>query len=211
MVDAPCDYTEEGLKALETKDIIGYLREQRHDFMNHIQVIWGYLQINKSEQAVSYIKEVNRKNESLGRVLKLGNSKAALFFYDLIKKAHIMGFNVDFEVESEDLDGYFTSDSSMKFEVIDEVFHGILKKTECRENHNEIFLDLFAEDDILYIQLSNTSNFDSDIIHCSKGNSSLSDEIIRKACLCNMKIGCGIEGSNILMEISIKRDNNKLP
>ncbi|WP_193353682.1 Spo0B domain-containing protein, partial [Clostridium tetani] len=37
--------------------VIDSLRTQRHDFMNEIQVLYGYMQINKYEEALNYLKK----------------------------------------------------------------------------------------------------------------------------------------------------------
>jgi sensor histidine kinase regulating citrate/malate metabolism len=39
-----------------------YISSQRHDFLNHLQVIMGFLQLNKKDEAIDYIK---RTSESL--------------------------------------------------------------------------------------------------------------------------------------------------
>ncbi|WP_051585794.1 Spo0B domain-containing protein [Caldanaerobius polysaccharolyticus] len=43
---------------LNDRDVIYIYRQQRHDFLNHVQIILGYLQIGKSDRAVDYIHRV---------------------------------------------------------------------------------------------------------------------------------------------------------
>ncbi|HHY36782.1 MAG TPA: hypothetical protein GX518_03740 [Firmicutes bacterium] len=38
------------------------LRQQRHDFLNHLQVIYGLLQLQKTERALEYIDGMLRKS-----------------------------------------------------------------------------------------------------------------------------------------------------
>jgi sensor histidine kinase regulating citrate/malate metabolism len=34
------------------------LRRQHHDYLNHIQVVYAYLQAGKSERAIAYIEKI---------------------------------------------------------------------------------------------------------------------------------------------------------
>lgn len=43
---------------LNDRDVIDIYRQQRHDFLNHVQIILGYLQIGKDDRAVDYIHRV---------------------------------------------------------------------------------------------------------------------------------------------------------
>lgn len=45
------------LERLLLKDQLDYYRLQRHDFLNHWQVIMGYLQLGKADKALSYMRE----------------------------------------------------------------------------------------------------------------------------------------------------------
>jgi sensor histidine kinase regulating citrate/malate metabolism len=59
-MDAHTNYIQDksslsGIGALD-REIVKYIRNQRHDFMNDIQIIWGYLQLDKSEEAKSILQ-----------------------------------------------------------------------------------------------------------------------------------------------------------
>lgn len=38
-----------------TKDVEKALRRQKHDFINHVQVVQAYLQMGKAEKALAYL------------------------------------------------------------------------------------------------------------------------------------------------------------
>jgi hypothetical protein len=87
-MDAHTNYFQDksslsGIGALD-REIVKYIRNQRHDFMNEIQIIWGYLQLEKSEEAKKYIAQLISKLEVHRRVLNLGDSVLSLFLYDHI-------------------------------------------------------------------------------------------------------------------------------
>lgn len=66
------------LKALEDElrradaSSVDVLRHFRHDVLNHVQVISGWLQLGRPERAMDYIAEARRRVEEEGEVLKLG-------------------------------------------------------------------------------------------------------------------------------------------
>lgn len=51
--------------------LLQFLRLQQHDFMNHIQVIHGYLQLNKAHKAIEYIEDIIVQKQNLSAIYKL--------------------------------------------------------------------------------------------------------------------------------------------
>lgn len=49
---------------------LALLREQRHSFMNHLQVIHGWLQLGKADRAIQYIDRAAARMEAEGQVLQ---------------------------------------------------------------------------------------------------------------------------------------------
>ncbi|HVJ50154.1 Spo0B domain-containing protein [Desulfitobacterium sp.] len=47
----------ENLEHILLREQLEYYRLQRHDFLNHGQVIMGYLQLGKAEKALEYLRE----------------------------------------------------------------------------------------------------------------------------------------------------------
>lgn len=46
-------------------EITRLLRVQRHDFINHIQVIHALLQLGKTEKALRYLEDISKNPEML--------------------------------------------------------------------------------------------------------------------------------------------------
>jgi hypothetical protein len=61
----------EGDQCIPIGEIIYLLKTQRHDFVNHLQVLQGYLQLGKTEMAVKYLKDISKEMTEFGRVLQL--------------------------------------------------------------------------------------------------------------------------------------------
>lgn len=51
-------------------ELIRLLRLQRHDFINHIQVIHGFLQLGKPQRALEYIEELAKDSAMVARTLQ---------------------------------------------------------------------------------------------------------------------------------------------
>ena len=59
---------EEAYRQLE--DLNGTLRKQRHDFMNHLQVVFSLLELNDPDEAMKYVENVYGDIKKTGSVLK---------------------------------------------------------------------------------------------------------------------------------------------
>lgn len=86
----------------ELHNFIDMLREQRHDFMNNVQVIYGYLQIGKKDEALKYIEKIADENQNISKLYALGDKSLAFSLEVAIKNLWKKGFlvEVDFEIES---------------------------------------------------------------------------------------------------------------
>lgn len=84
----------------ESRDLVDVLRANRHDYINHINVLSGLVQIGRTDLFVEYVKEVAGKlddQQSIGRIKNV--SAAAL----LLKKqglAEEHGIKVAVEIET---------------------------------------------------------------------------------------------------------------
>jgi len=54
-----------------TRELLSAIRAQRHEFLNHLQVIMGLVQLGKKEEAVAYIKEISAALMESGRAAHL--------------------------------------------------------------------------------------------------------------------------------------------
>lgn len=54
-----------------TGELLSVIRAQRHEFLNHLQVIMGLVQLGKREEAVAYIKEISAAIMESGRATHL--------------------------------------------------------------------------------------------------------------------------------------------
>ena len=74
---------------------------QRHDFLNHLQVVSGLLQMNREEQARDYIKNVAREMALLRKIVHLKIPEAAAAILLSHYAAAELGVGMEFEVNAD--------------------------------------------------------------------------------------------------------------
>jgi two-component system sensor histidine kinase AgrC len=72
ITDHEKNYLEETLGDMEKLNVV--LRGQRHDFMNHLQVVYSLMEMKEFEEASSYIETVYGDIQKVNKVLKTSNS-----------------------------------------------------------------------------------------------------------------------------------------
>lgn len=85
--------------AEELSRALELLRTQRHHFMNHLQVISGWLQLGKAERAIQYIDRVAARMEAERQALRrLERPEAALFVLDMGLRAESYGVALEWRL-----------------------------------------------------------------------------------------------------------------
>lgn len=141
--------------ACSEAEIVKYLRAQRHDFMNYIQVIWGYLQLNKSDQAKQYIEGLNTKFEIINHILKIENPKLSLYLYNNVRKAYKAGAEVDFDSDLDSMDQHYRFDNALLGEL-DKIFDITLAQAMQNSCSHKIYIDIYIDGEVLCMLLSNS-------------------------------------------------------
>lgn len=83
---------------MEMADLLGVFRTQRHDFLNHLQVISGFIQLQKGEEARAYIREVARELERQGTILHLGVPEAAFALLVALREAALAQVRLHYDI-----------------------------------------------------------------------------------------------------------------
>lgn len=96
----------ENLERILLKEQLGYYRLQRHDFLNHSQVVMGYLQLGKSEKALEYMRKAIRGLEAEQAAGQIPHETAG---------AIILGFIISLRKEEIPVDFYL--EKQMKTEI----------------------------------------------------------------------------------------------
>jgi len=76
------------------------LRSHRHDFLNHMQVIVGYLQLNRTQKAVDYILNLNTELNNSLPVNGLGMSEVAVILIIKQEEAARYGIKLKYYINA---------------------------------------------------------------------------------------------------------------
>jgi len=76
------------VKAQKAVDI---LRRTRHDFLNHLQVITGYIELGKLEDVKDYITCIVEEMVAQRTVFEFLDAETALYLYEQMFLAHDLG------------------------------------------------------------------------------------------------------------------------
>lgn len=135
-------------------EVVNYLRKQRHDFMNSIQVIWGYLQLNKIDNATEFIYDLNTRFNVYGKIFKIEYPFLALLFYNKINKVYDSDIYVDIDIAKDCkfdvLYGYDFDKLYILEDYIDKAIYEIIKN-----NSKKLFINIYNIEQRLYIEISN--------------------------------------------------------
>lgn len=80
-------------------EILDLLRDQRHDFLNHLQVIMGNLQLKKADRAENYCRQVTSQILSLGSLTKMDNPYLSLSLMLLLQRAKSLDIDLKIGIE----------------------------------------------------------------------------------------------------------------
>jgi sensor histidine kinase regulating citrate/malate metabolism len=77
------------------------LREQRHDYLNHIQIIYGLMEIGEHEEAKNYMEPVYKDIIKLSKALKTSEPAINALLQAKLQMAEQKDITVEIEVKTE--------------------------------------------------------------------------------------------------------------
>jgi hypothetical protein len=94
-------HDEESLVHILLREQLEYYRLQRHDFMNHGQVIMGYLQLGKADKALEYMREMIGDFEAEQAAGQIPQETVGAIILGLILALRKEQFPVDFYLDEQ--------------------------------------------------------------------------------------------------------------
>jgi hypothetical protein len=82
-------------RELAVESLKAHLSEQRHDFFNLLQVLYGYTQLKKYDKVLAHIKDYCRQLENIGRLYNCKCIKLADLLYTKDKEAESVDLNLE--------------------------------------------------------------------------------------------------------------------
>ena len=77
------------------------LRSVRHDYLNHLQVVYGLLELEEYDELKSYLKPVYKEMMKTGKALKTSKPALNALLMAKMKEAETQGIDVYVEVKSD--------------------------------------------------------------------------------------------------------------
>ena len=76
---------------MDTEQMVEILRRVRHDFGNNLQVVLGYIDLNRPQQARKYILDIVKELSAERNIFECQEAKLALYLYKQMLMARDLG------------------------------------------------------------------------------------------------------------------------
>jgi stage 0 sporulation protein B (sporulation initiation phosphotransferase) len=92
---------ERRLLTHQTDQLLAVLNRQRHDWLNHVQVLLGYLHLNRTEQGEAHLKRIAQMAMQESMIARLNNSLLSVFFltFNALNKEMLLEVDVCNDVD----------------------------------------------------------------------------------------------------------------
>ncbi|MBZ4687263.1 MAG: hypothetical protein PWQ96_128 [Clostridia bacterium] len=121
---------------LSPQEILNIMRVQKHDQLNYLQVILGYLQLGKTKKALEYTRSAINSIQENGLIMKVHTSNMALMMMNILQEAQQIG------VESKLLVSTMLSEIKQEEELchLIDILWNALKAQLLRHPYDERYL-----------------------------------------------------------------------
>lgn len=129
------------------------LRAQRHDYLNHLQVVYGLLELKEYEELYSYLSPVYKNIQKTGKALK--TSKPAINALLKAKMDEAENRKIDFYIEVKtDLKNLKVEDWEM-CKVLSNLIDNAITALEEKETDKKIRIDMTEDRECYLFSVSN--------------------------------------------------------
>lgn len=102
-----------------------HIRKQRHDFMNELQVVYGYIQVEKHEEAKKYIQKVVDSNSKISEIYSLNDICLGILMEKNLKILMNQDIEVDLFIELDTFEDKFEKYYHKKMVLVNNIFNEI--------------------------------------------------------------------------------------
>jgi two-component system sensor histidine kinase AgrC len=144
------------------QDMMQVIKGQRHDFINHIQVVYGFLNLNEIDQALDYIRKLYRDVQISGDIMHLGVPELSALL--LVKTGAAAGKGISLNIDIEaNLSAIRVSPLDL-VAVIGNLINNAMEAVEDMEpTDREVKLHLFTELEFCIIQVHNSGTIPEEV------------------------------------------------
>ena len=123
---------------VENADYLEYIKEsfrsQRHDYMNYFQIVYAYIQLGKTNEAINSIKDVINLNLNLSNIYNLSLFHLSLYLDKVIRELNDLEYKTKIIVKnhtSHDL--RIIKNEGIIISCLDNIFNNYINN-DCIEN-----------------------------------------------------------------------------
>ena len=127
-------------------DAVELLRLQKHDFLNHMQLVSGFLQLGNLEKAKYFLQKASHEIETSGTIMGLAHPALSINLLLRVHNAYKRGVTVALSTGT-DLK-LLTPDSPFK-QLVDQVFSAIEEVYSLEPGQHKVQI-IFSEDEANY-------------------------------------------------------------
>ncbi|NTW05306.1 MAG: GHKL domain-containing protein [Peptococcaceae bacterium] len=150
----------EAKNALETisqlKELIMSIRKQRHDFNNHLQVVYSLIENGSCEKAREYIQKTYNYASGTGELIKTDNPSVSALLYSKIIIAETNNIELDIFIDCslEDFPLNNNESTSLFGNLVDNAFDAV---QDSSSESKKVKLDVYSERGVYYIDIANSA------------------------------------------------------
>ncbi|KGM97934.1 hypothetical protein Z968_01850 [Clostridium novyi A str. 4552] len=124
-------------------NFINEFRKERHDFMNCVQIIYGYLQLDNIKEARRYINKIIGENKDISRLYALEDQYFGFCMEKMMKRLFQQEIELELDVEIDKFyKENFKNEYNKKEKLINNIFNEI-------ENNKLKFVYIYVFEDEL--------------------------------------------------------------
>lgn len=129
------------------------LREQRHDYLNHLQVVYGLMELQEYEELENYLQPVYKDMQKTGKALKTSKPAVNALLKAKMDMAEERGIDFYMEVKSDLRE--LRAEAWELCKVLSNLLDNAMTALEEKEGEKKIELDITETQDSYRFHVSN--------------------------------------------------------
>lgn len=144
------------------REILKTINSQRHDLNNYLGTLYGLIYLEKYERAKEYIEKINDEIRDFNTIIDTNNPVLTALLNIKKNKSHKNGIQMNIDINlPESLDFDNIDLSVVVGNLLDNAIEACEKIDERLNKY--INVDIFLEEDILYIQIDNSKSVSNNL------------------------------------------------
>lgn len=143
-------------KLNNSQEVINALKAQKHDFLNHLAVIDGFLQLQKHERASGYIRSICGQVEQGFNISGIENLEIQALLYRKLAIAENKGIEVKLDIQT-DLANIDISSINLCKIIFNLIDNAIYELENGKDEEKILTISFVEENTFYYISITNST------------------------------------------------------